>query len=54
MYRRDGGKTYALGFRQEFHLWAQAGYRPMGTVVFIRERMQVAQEKGVKEDSIPW
>ena len=45
-YRRDDGKAYALGSREESRLWAQAGYRPMGTVASISEQMVAAQGKG--------
>ena len=54
VYRRDDGEAYALGFREDVNLWKGCGYRSMGTVAFIRDRMGEAQEEGVHEESVTW
>jgi hypothetical protein len=54
VYRRDDGEAYALGFREDVNLWKGRGYRPMGTVAFIRDRMAAAEEEGVQEESVTW
>ena len=54
VYRRDDGEAYALGFREDVNLWKGRGYRSMGTVAFIRDRMAEAQEEGVQEESVTW
>jgi len=54
VYRRDDGRQYALGLKDDRLLWRDGGYRTMGSIPFIRDRYATAERTGVREKSLVW
>jgi len=54
VYRREGGRSYALGLQEDRLLWRDGGYRYMGSIPFLRDRFAMARKMGVREKSLVW
>ena len=52
LYRRQDGRIY--GLKHDRPLWRECGYRYMGSIPFVRQRVKAARKLDVREESIAW
>ena len=53
-YRSLDGQTYARGLNEDAPIWCECGYQPLGPMRRIRREVEIAREKGLKQNSIAW